>query len=85
MYSLHFQGLKLLDNKLTTAKLMEIITAERLDPTNLTSSLEEEVLMSTTVIWSFLTLLPYYTLLICVAFFYIDHISRVFGSTVWMC
>lgn len=44
-FFLHFQGLKLLDNKLTTAKLMEIITAERLDPTNLTSCLEEEVLM----------------------------------------
>ncbi|XP_029689596.1 radial spoke head 10 homolog B isoform X1 [Takifugu rubripes] len=38
-----FKGLKLLDNKLTTAKLMEIITAERLDPTNLTSCLEEEI------------------------------------------
>ncbi|TWW81494.1 Radial spoke head 10 -like protein B [Takifugu flavidus] len=41
-----FKGLKLLDNKLTTAKLMEIITAERLDPTNLTSCLEEEVLIT---------------------------------------
>lgn len=39
------QGLNLLDNNLTTSRLMKIIAAERLDPTNLTSCLDEEVLM----------------------------------------
>lgn len=44
-FSFLCQGLNLLDNNLTTARLMEIITAERLDPTNLTSCLDEEVLV----------------------------------------
>lgn len=64
---------------------MEIITAERLDPSNLTSCLDEEVLMCRHQLFGPFSLLPYYTLLIYVAFFDIDHISRVFGSTIWVC
>lgn len=45
MYFLFRQGLNLLDKNLTTARLMGIITAERLHPTNLTSCLDEEVLV----------------------------------------
>ncbi|CAG04445.1 unnamed protein product [Tetraodon nigroviridis] len=38
-----FKDLNLLDHDLTTSRLMKVIAAERLDPTNLTSCLDEEI------------------------------------------
>lgn len=64
---------------------MEIITAERLDPTNLTSCLNEEVLMCLLqlfVLAQFLSLIYYLLCVICCG---VDYIPGIFRSTIWMC
>lgn len=86
-FSFLCQGLNLLDSNLTTARLMGIITSERLDPSNLTCCLDEEVLMClhqlvvhAQLLFSFL-LLNLFSVTDCG----VDYIPGIFRSAIRMC
>lgn len=84
-FSFLCQDLNLLDNNLTTARLMEFMTAERLDPTNLTSCLDEEVLMCLHQLFALLSYPSLLYYLLCVTYCGVDYIPGVFRSTIQMC
>lgn len=84
-FSFLCQDLNLLDKNLTPARLMGIIAAERLDPTNLTSCLDEEVLvcLQPAVCSCCYPCLPGY--LRWITYCALDYIPGIFRSAIRMC
>lgn len=81
-FSFLCQDLNLLDHDLTTSRLMKVIAAERLDPTNLTSCLDEEVLLRPGRLF-----VPAHSPKdrLCLTSWGVDYVPGIFGSTLRVC